>query len=347
MSAPELDPDVSIIMSVYNGAADVPGAIQSIREQTFANFELIAINNGSMKDDTRALLDHLSHTLADPRLRIVHLEQNIGLAGALNHGIGLARGRYIARQDHDDISFPTRFEKQVEFMDTNRECGLLGTASEIWVDDAPSGRYHDHPTVNADLQVFLLSNNPFVHSSIIMRREVVDACGLYSTDPLRQPPEDYEYWSRIARHFEVRNLPQRLVAYREVAGSMSREPSAQFRQNLMSICAENIAYWNGLEKPNADCIAAAALRHAAYDQVPEGASIKNIVQLFSKAIERIGAANPRSDLSKTDAELRSHILHQFVRACPVSPWTKLLLSVARKGKLPVKFQGQLMTWLLD
>ena len=167
-------PTVSVIMSVYNGARDVPTAVRSILGQTFRDFELIAINDGSFKDNTRTVLDSLAQDSADPRLRVVHLDKNVGLAAALNLGIGLAKGRYIFRQDHDDISFPTRLEKQIAYLERKPNCALLGSAAEIWVGDTPSGRAHDHPTDNAALQVDLLSNNPFVHTSIAMRRAAID-----------------------------------------------------------------------------------------------------------------------------------------------------------------------------
>jgi glycosyltransferase involved in cell wall biosynthesis len=152
-------------MSVYNGARDVPTAVRSILGQTFRDFELIAINDGSFKDDTRTVLDSLARDSADPRLRVVHLDKNVGLAAALNLGIGLAQGRYIFRQDHDDISFPTRLEKQIAFLERNPNCALLGTAAEIWVGDAPSGRVHDR---NGQCRA---AGRPFVSSHLSIHRD--------------------------------------------------------------------------------------------------------------------------------------------------------------------------------
>src|ERR1700687_4798351 len=104
---------VSVVLSVHNGATDLPTAIDTILAQTFTDFELIAIDNGST-DGTAGVLDGL----ADPRVRVVH-QCDMGLPAALNRGIALARGRYIARQDHDDWAKPTRLEKQVAFMQAN------------------------------------------------------------------------------------------------------------------------------------------------------------------------------------------------------------------------------------
>jgi glycosyltransferase involved in cell wall biosynthesis len=114
-------PQVSVIIPVYNGAADVAMAIDSILTQTFTDFELIVVNDGST-DRTAAVLKAVS----DPRIRIVDRE-NAGIATALNHGIALARGKYIARLDHDDRAKPTRLEKQFRFMEVNPDYAMVGT----------------------------------------------------------------------------------------------------------------------------------------------------------------------------------------------------------------------------
>src|SRR5882757_7013105 len=134
-----LSPDVSVVLSVRNGGADLPKAVETIFAQTFTNFELIAIDNGST-DQTAGFLDGIT----DQRVRVYH-QADAGLAAALNRGISLARGRYIARQDHDDWAERTRLEKQVRFLDQHPDHGLVGTRAEIWIGDRATGRFHDHP----------------------------------------------------------------------------------------------------------------------------------------------------------------------------------------------------------
>ncbi len=118
-------PSISVILPVYNGAGDVARSIQTVLTQTNSDFELIVIDDGS-KDNSVEVLRNIN----DPRLRIYH-QENIGLAATLNRGIELARGRYIARQDQDDLSMPTRFAEQFEYMEANPDCALLGTWAEI------------------------------------------------------------------------------------------------------------------------------------------------------------------------------------------------------------------------
>src|ERR1700733_10143379 len=236
-------PTVSVVLSVRNGGSDLPQALDTILKQSFADFELIAINNGST-DGTRECLDQI----VDPRVRVYH-QEDMGLAAALNRGISLARGRYIARQDHDDLADPSRIAKQVAFLDAHPDHALVGTRAQIWVGDAPSGRFHDHPTENDILRFDLLLNNPFVHSSPMMRKTALDRVGGYTSDPARQPPEDYELWSRIARHYRVGNLGERLTVYREVPSSMSRAGGRPFLEKLVTISSENLAYRSGASAP--------------------------------------------------------------------------------------------------
>ena len=251
------DPVVSVVLPVYNCPDLVGQAIESILAQTFADFELIVIDDGS-KDETPDVLGNYT----DSRIRLM-TQTNRGLAGTLNRGIEVAHGRYVARQDQDDVSYPERLSKQVAFLDAHPSCALLGTWAEIWRGDATSDRVHRHPSDNPTLQFELLLDNPFVHSSVMIRKAALGQVGAYSTDPGRQPPEDYELWSRIARRFEVANLPEILHVYREIEGSMSRIGPSPFMDHLVTICAENIAWAAGLEPSQPQVINIAALVHHA------------------------------------------------------------------------------------
>jgi glycosyltransferase involved in cell wall biosynthesis len=258
--------------------------------QTLADFELIAINNGST-DGTAAVLDGLR----DPRVRVVH-QENLGFPVALNRGIALARGRYIGRQDHDDWAKPTRLERQVAFLEANPDYALVGTRAEIWAGDRQTKRAHDHPTDNAALQFDLLFDNPFVHSSMLLRKSALEVVGHYTTDPARQPPEDYELWSRIARRYKVANLPERLTIYREVPNSMSRQRSTAFLERLVMISAENLAAAVGVDAPGRDHRDIAALNHRVFGKLSANPDIESMCQTIREAGDRILARFPESDL---------------------------------------------------
>jgi glycosyltransferase involved in cell wall biosynthesis len=283
-------PLVSVVLSVRDGAADLPKAINTILTQTFADLELIAINNGSI-DGTAAILDGIR----DVRVRVVH-QDDMGLAVALNRGVAVARGRYIARQDHDDWAKPTRLEKQVAFLEAHPEYAMVGTRAEIWAGDKQTGRTHDHPIDNAALQFELLFDNPFVHSSMLLRKSALDAVGGYSTDRSRQPPEDYELWSRLARRHRVANLPERLTIYREVQRSMSRVGPNPFREKVLLISAENLAHATGEIGPGQAHQDIAALMHRAYYAVSAGPDIDRLCSIISEAGNRIALSVPNSDI---------------------------------------------------
>jgi glycosyltransferase involved in cell wall biosynthesis len=278
MNKQDAVPTVSVVLSVRNGGRDLPQAVGTILNQSFTDFELIAINNGST-DGTSAYLDGI----ADPRVRVFH-QADAGLAAALNRGISLARGRYIARQDHDDLANPNRLAKQVEFLEAHSDHALVGTRAEIWVGDVPSGRFHDHPTEDAELRFALLFNNYFVHSSVMMRKAALDEVGVYSTDRSRQPPEDYELWSRIARRFRVANLPARLTIYRELPTSMSRDGAEPFKEKLILISAENLAAATvGAARPQQVHLDIASLIHGAPERTSQTADIEVMCSVLAKA----------------------------------------------------------------
>ncbi len=276
-----MNPVVSVVLPVYNCPRYVGQAIESVLEQTYADFELIVIDDGST-DETPDVLRRYE----DSRIRLI-TQANRGLATTLNRGIELARGRYIARQDQDDICFPDRLARQVTFLDANPACALLGTWAEIWIEDAKTDRAHRHPSDNPTLQFELLLNNPFVHSSVMLRRAALAEVGGYSTDHGRQPPEDYELWSRIARQFEVANIPEILHAYREIQGSMSRIGPSPFMNHLVTICAENIAWAAGLEPSHPQVVNIAALMHNADHRVQDPPDFVEMRRILVRAAARV------------------------------------------------------------
>ncbi|TWB59191.1 glycosyltransferase family 2 protein [Bradyrhizobium sacchari] len=299
-------PTVSVVLSVKNGGRDLPLALGTILNQSFTNFELIAINNGST-DQTRAYLD----SIADPRVRVFH-QADAGLAGALNRGISLARGRYIARQDHDDLADPSRIAKQVQFLDTHPDHALVGTRAEIWVGDTPSGRFHDHPTDDRLLRFDLLFNNPFVHSSVMIRKAALDRVGAYTTDPARQPPEDYELWSRISRHYRVTNLAERLTIYREVPSSMSRVSARPFLEKLVTISSENLAHATGATAPQQVHVDIAALFHGVEGRVSAEPNLADMCAVLAEAGRRIGDDQAGPELAKRVANAQLQIRHRVM-----------------------------------
>lgn len=228
-------PRISVILPVYNGGPYLSDAVDSVLAQDFGDFELLAINDGST-DGSGAILD----AYADSRLRVIH-QANRGLALTLRRGVEVAVGEYIARQDQDDVSAPSRFGKQVAFMDAHSDCGIVGSWSTIFLGRVPTSRGHRHPVGNGQLQVMGLFDSYFVHSSVMLRRASVLRAGNYPVDQARNPPEDFDLWSRIARIAMLANLPDPLLAYRELPGSISRAKAELIAGRVHLIACENIA----------------------------------------------------------------------------------------------------------
>jgi glycosyltransferase involved in cell wall biosynthesis len=228
-----MTPKISVILPVYNAQSYLRESIDSILNQTFQDFELIIINDGST-DDSLSIME--SYT--DQCIRIIN-QTNAGLPVSLNRAIAQAQGQYLARQDADDISLPERLAKQVAYLDAHPQCALLGTWSQILVENAATDRSLSHPHLNGDIQLKLLLFNCFVHSSVMIRKGALETTGLYPEDPEKFPPEDYDLWLRIAKHWEVANLPEVLFQYRELPNSISRSKLniMQDRARLMSLLA--------------------------------------------------------------------------------------------------------------
>lgn len=274
-------PTVSVILPVFNGIPYLEAAIRSVLDQTFQDFELIIIDDGSI-DNSASVIGMFNN----PKIQF-HQQPNQGLAATLNRGISLAKGKYIARQDQDDVCFPLRLQKQVAFLDMNPNVAMVGTSAEIWVGNKWSNRLLTHPADDASIRFGLLFDNYFVHSSVMIRRSVLEKVGGYSEDKSRQPPEDYELWSRVMRSNKVANLPEVLMVYREVPSSMSRVGVTPFMRNLVKISAENIAWASDCEADSHGVVALSKLFHGDYEAMPHGVKYSELRLILDKAILRI------------------------------------------------------------
>lgn len=310
-----VNPVVSVVLPVYNCARYVGLAVESILAQTYADFELLVVDDGS-SDETPTVLGEF----ADKRLLVVR-QPNRGVAAARNRGIALSRGRYIAQMDADDLSNPGRIARQVAFLDDHPRCGMVGTWAEIWSGDEKTQRVHAHPVDNGHLKFELLFDNPFVQSSVMIRREVLDEVGPYTVDPARQPPEDFELWSRVARCYDVANIGEVLQIYREVEGSLSRQGSTPFRDHLVTLSAENIGWAAGVGGTDTQVVNIAALVHGASDRVQGEPDFAAMRQVLRRAAARV--TDDPSEGYEREADRRIGLLYGRRWANPdVNRWTR-------------------------
>jgi glycosyltransferase involved in cell wall biosynthesis len=226
-------PKVSVLMPVYNCAAYVLEAVQSILDQTFTDFELIVIDDVST-DGTLQLL----RSVNDPRIRLIEKEVNSGLTKSLNIAMELARGEYIARMDGDDVSLPERFKLQVAFLDAHPEVLVVGGQCVI----LPTGKPLEKPVQHDDILVAMLESNAMVHPSMMMRRVLQDGSSFRYPEGM-EPAEDYLLWCRLITRGRFHNLPQPVLMYRLHDGQISRTRRA--RQMLLR-SKTRLELWNGL-----------------------------------------------------------------------------------------------------
>lgn len=208
-------PKISVLLPVFNGQSYLAEAMESVLHQTFDNFELVVIDDGST-DGSLAILKH--YESMDERIRLVS-RANIGLVETLNEGLGLCRGEFIARMDADDICEPTRFEEQIEFLTAHTDIVCAGTLAKL-ID--PEGRELttlglplEHDAIDAS---HLRGVTMIVHPSVLMRRTAALAVGSFSSD--YKHAEDIDFWLRMAESGRLANLDRQLIRYRQHDGSV-------------------------------------------------------------------------------------------------------------------------------
>jgi len=237
---------ISIILPVYNGESTITESIESLLSQSYSNFELIVIDDGSIDDSLRKI-----QSFSDKRIK-VYSNGNVGLAKTLNFGISVATGELIARQDQDDISLPSRIEKQVNRFNSNSKLVLLGTNGILVGQDGQFIRKLSFPNNNNDLQFLTNFYNPFLHTSVMMRADIVKKINGYSVDSNCQPPEDFELWNRIKYMGKIENLEDHLVKYRISKNSMSNEWKNIIENNYRKIVIKNLQNIFNFTKHDAD-----------------------------------------------------------------------------------------------
>jgi glycosyltransferase involved in cell wall biosynthesis len=195
-------PCVSVIISVYDNCRELPRAMDSLLSQTFQDFEVIAMDDGST-DGSGALLD--GYAAQDSRVRVIH-QENSGLGPALQRACLTARGQYLARQDADDVSAPTRLERQVAYMDCHNDVVVCGTWA--WIIDSERGPLHawEVPDDGRLLTKILESgSNPLIHGSVMIRKAAYDKEG--QGYRLRGISEEYDLWLRLSDFGRLGILP--------------------------------------------------------------------------------------------------------------------------------------------
>ena len=204
-------PTLSVIMPVYNTALYLAEAIESILNQTFTDYEFICVDDGSTD---RSLSILKEYALKDDRFHIIS-RPNTGIVGALNDGLAVARGKFIARMDGDDLSTPERFTLELAFLNENPD--HVAVSSQVLLID-PDGTligptYQPLTHEEIDEALFKGNSSAFIHAAMIVRRDVIQAIGGYREK--YKTLEDFDLFLRLIEHGHLANHPQYLYLYRQ------------------------------------------------------------------------------------------------------------------------------------
>ena len=206
---------ISVVMPVFNGGKYLREAIESILNQTYQNFEFLIINDGSTDES-----DEIIRSYTAPRIIYLQNDRNRGLVYTLNFGISIAKGEYITRMDADDISEPTRFEKQIEAFEKDPELGLCGTWGRI----VGSSKVLRIETEDERIKCGLFFTNQFIHSSIMFRKSELAKSGQkYQEEDFTA--EDYALWIHLSRSVKMINIAEPLLNYRMHSAQISTASS--------------------------------------------------------------------------------------------------------------------------
>ncbi|OKS85649.1 glycosyltransferase [Mucilaginibacter polytrichastri] len=201
------NPHITVLMPAYNAGLYIAEAIESVLQQTFTNFELLIINDGST-DDTAAIVASFN----DDRIVLIN-QPNEGVAGALNTGLRLANAPYIARFDADDICYPNRLAVQYGFMLTHPEYHIIGSATD-YVDKDGNHIFNFEAPILPHKGIDSISYKicPFIHSSVFYRKDSITEQGGYNI--YAHTFEDHLLWLKVLKHYKGYNLPQSLIKVR-------------------------------------------------------------------------------------------------------------------------------------
>ena len=219
---------VSVLMPVYKtNEAYLREAIESTLKQTFTDFEFLIVDD--CPSDTR---ESIVKSYNDPRIIYSINAQNMGITGVRNKMIDMAQGEYLAIMDHDDVSLPERFQKQVEILDAHPEIGVVGCKTQRM----SNGNFSKNPTNDEDIRLALMRVCAITHPSAMIRKSVLTDNNIRYEEEF-SPSEDYALWCRLIPYTKFYNLKDPLFLYRDHAQNTSHAQQGKMRSATLAIQA--------------------------------------------------------------------------------------------------------------
>lgn len=306
-------------MPVYNGERYLRQAVASVLAQTFEAFELIVIDDASA-DRTPEILA----SFADSRIRVLRNVQNLGIVGSLNRGMSAARGRYIARMDADDLCLPTRFVRQMDFLERHPEIVLVGTNFF----SLSNGHVQKHSgLIDPDsrlLRCLFYFGNPVAHPTMMFRSEIVPALGQY-LNPALQYAEDFDFCHRVLEIGKIAVMPERLLIYRKHALNLTQTRRTEMNARTAAVLSRA---FRPLLGDDTDAAASLTADHLfAGTPVRDGHTLERLGHTLERLIQGLADANGL-DAAQTE-RLIGHI-------GPI--WWRILQTTLRCGEIGTAFR---------
>lgn len=217
-----LQPAISVLMPAYNAQKYIAAAIDSILEQTFADFEFIIIDDGS-SDKTASIIEE--YAKKDDRIVFLQNSQNLKISQALNQGLEIAKGKFVCRMDADDWSYPERLRVQMDFMKAYPNVVICGADIEVCDQNLNLLNTRTYPNTDSQIRGRIFKINPFAHPVTFYQAEIAKEAGGY--DANFNLAEDYDLYFRMGKFGEFANIPKVLLKLRTHAQSLSTQNISQ------------------------------------------------------------------------------------------------------------------------
>lgn len=309
-------PLVSVIMPTFNDGKFLAEAIDSILAQSYKTFELIIINDGCT-DNTEDIIRNYN----DNRIRYIVNSKNRGYIYSLNKGLTHAKGTYIARMDADDRCPPERLKKQIEFLEQNKDIGVLG-GNMISFKENGEIQYHPFPEKHDAIRARLIFRNPMAHPTVMLRKAIIQKHNIRYNDSY-YAAEDFKLWQQLIKYTKFHNLQETLLYYRIHAGNVSILKQNAQNKTKIKIISENFQQIAYHAKP-ADIKLFTDIVNTRYDSTHHIKDIIKICQYLTK--HALATAEIESSALKIEIGnlIKDHLTHK--RKYYPSEWRTLLIN---------------------
>ena len=313
-----MTPKVSVVMNAFNGEAWIDESIQSVLCQTFRDFELIIVDDGS-SDRTWQKINSYS----DDRIRTIR-QENQGIAAAANRGVEMARSPYIARIDQDDLMMADRLQREFDYLEANPNVALVCTYAQLIYDQMLSDDFYRAPLNSKALALRLVFECPIVQPSVMFRVDVFRKLGGYDGDIRIRGADDFDLWTRMAHEYNLKCLPEPLTRYRVRSNSVSQ--STKSVEHNIIISAKSLHWYLKDRCSSEECNALAVIFHRSSKPVPPFA-LKRALTMYDWVAALI--AGPRISWDKEICQVyalqrRMILFHHIMRRPVFRPLVQMI-----------------------